>query len=503
MKRFGTDGLRGKYGETVTEEDAFRLGRFLGRNGGRVVSGRDTRESGQSLQDALAAGVGAGGGSLLSLGIAGTPEVCFAAAKGAFDWGVIITASHNPWTDNGLKLLASSGREPDSAALTAAEKAVNEPAPEEESSLVRPAPEEEPSMVLPMPEEKPSMVLPGSEDNPPTQTAAGIREAYLSYLTRAASLLPGSLPGESSLFPGYLSAPAALSPAALPEQNCPDDPAGEKTGASLSLSGLRIALDCANGALSFLAPELFRKLGAETFPLAANPDGRNINRECGSVHPEKLESLVREKRLDAGFAFDGDGDRCLMVLPEGRLLDGDGILYFLSSCAGLPKELPVVGTVMSNLGLERALSLQGRSLVRSDVGIHEVEREMRRSGARIGGEPSGHLLFAGSLSGGDGLLTALVLSRLLKENCYPEEYRIFPQTLRNVPVRDKNLVLKQPEVQETLQRLSREYAGRGRLLLRPSGTEEVFRVMAEAETEDLSREMAERMAEVCAAAGKN
>ena len=448
MKQFGTDGLRGEYGKVVTEDDAFLLGIYLGSKNYMTVIARDPRESGKTLLAALAAGIREAEGRYLSLGVAGTPEVCFAVTWGKFDGGVVVTASHNTSKDNGLKVIGRGGKELTETECRRIERYLDKPYPK-----------------IPYPP------IPSGLDQR-TGEALRIHKAYLHYLRS---------------FCGW------------------DDRA---EGSLPPLSGLRLGLDCANGAAALTAPALFESLGAQVYLVGASPDGWNINEGCGSTHPEALQKLVAEKELDAGFAYDGDADRCIMAGPGGKRIDGDGILYL---CAGTgtrnrgedadARNKPlVVGTVMSNLGLEQALAERGIRLLRADVGIHAVARKMEETGASLGGEPSGHILFAGAKTGGDGILTSLICASLLRKGGSSrllDGFFSYPQTLCNVKVRDKRQVLSNPEVSAAFMQLSEEYKGRGRLLLRPSGTEEVFRVMAEAESESLSRKLAEEMAEIC------
>jgi phosphoglucosamine mutase len=424
---FGTDGIRGIPGtyplDDATLEGVGRaLGEHLSSNGHdspRVLIGRDTRESGPHIAQVIAGGLRDGGAEPVSAGILTTPGVAWLVNREGFAAGVVISASHNPYHDNGVKLISSSGMKfPDAT----------------EAEL--------------------EAVILARNGTQPTKRAF-------------------SLPGNEALHQDYLG---GLRACILP---------GAK------IAGMKIVLDCANGASSKLAPQLFRSLGAEVIAINDAPDGKNINADCGSLHPAKLQQRVVEGGAALGVAFDGDADRSLFVSASGKLVDGDGVLLiagrYLKSIGEL-KGNRIVGTTMANLGLERALEKSGLSLTRTAVGDRYVLEEMQRTGANLGGEQSGHILFLDDATTGDGMLTAVKIASILSVagplDALVSDLKIFPQKIVNVRVKSKPALESLPEVSAALKRAEGALGDSGRVVLRYSGTEPLARVMVEAEHED-------------------
>jgi phosphoglucosamine mutase len=380
----------------------------------RLVVGRDTRESGPSIEQALARGACAAGASVTSAGVIPTPAVSFVTASMGFDAGVVISASHNPFEDNGIKVFSDSGEKlPDET-----ERGIE--------ALVGDA----------------SWVAP--DERGPAVERRDVRETYLAHLRRA-----------------------------LPEPG--------------RLGRVRLAIDAANGATSVVAPTLFRALGFDVTVLHAEPDGRNINRECGSTHPAPLASAVVDGGHRLGVAFDGDGDRAIFVDHTGRIVDGDAVLLMcarhLRNAGRLPGDV-VVATVMSNIGLELGLRESGIRLARCPVGDKYVRDEMVSLGAALGGEQSGHVIFTEYLSTGDGLLTALQVLGVMADTGrelaeLASALVTYPQVLVNVKVKEKRALDGVPEVAEAMAGVEARLAGRGRLLVRYSGTEPLLRIMIE------------------------
>jgi len=426
MKRlFGTDGMRGEAGvfpldsatiKTVGASLARRLGQKLNR-APLVVIGRDTRESGEWLEQALVAGLTAAGARSQSAGVITTPGVAFLARTLPADAGVVISASHNAYLDNGIKIFAPSGRKLD----------------EETERLIE-------SDVFA--KHEPPEEMHGSETS--DHEAEVLQSRYLDFLS--------------------------------------DD-----IGKDLSLGELHLVLDCANGASSQLAPQLFKRLGAEVTIINNNPDGRNINLNCGSLHMEALQGEVVQRKANLGVAFDGDADRALFVDAKGRLVNGDGSLWVLARYLQARDSLAdnvVVATVMSNIGLELALRSQGIRLIRADVGDKYVLEELLRLGASLGGEQSGHIIFPRLSLAGDGLITTLSMLRAMSEEKkelheLTEGFAVFPQILVNVRVRVKTPFAEVPAIQNTAREIENTLGSEGRLLLRYSGTEALARVMIE------------------------
>ncbi|HWF36979.1 MAG TPA: phosphoglucosamine mutase [Candidatus Acidoferrales bacterium] len=428
---FGTDGIRGIPGEYPLNDDTLeRVGYALGthlRGAGnrqpRVLIGRDTRESGPHIAECLASGLVAAGSAPVSAGVITTPGVAWLVNREGFSAGVVISASHNPYHDNGVKLISSSGMKfPDAI----------------EAEL---------------------------------ETTILAKNGNTSHLAKT------RLAEDDSLHKDYLG---GLRSAVFP---------GGK------LTGMKIVLDCANGAASELAPELFRSLGAQVVTLNDKPDGRNINANCGSLHPQELQTKVVDSGAAMGVAFDGDADRALFVSASGKLVDGDGVLLaagrYLKSIGKLKGDV-IVGTTMANLGLERALAQSGLKLVRTTVGDRYVLEEMLRIGANLGGEQSGHILFLDNATTGDGMLTAVKMASLVSIagplEALVADLKIFPQKIVNVKVKSKPSLESLPGVVSALRQAEQVLGNSGRVVLRYSGTEPLARVMVEAESEeDVSR----------------
>lgn len=439
MKYFGTDGFRGEANVTLNAVHAYKVGRFLGHfyshsdgKGARVVIGKDTRQSGYMFENALAAGLTASGADVYLLGYIPTPGVAYAIRDGKFDCGVMISASHNPYYDNGLKVINGEGHKLEAEI-----------------------------------EEKIEAYIDSAEDTLPYAVRSSIghtfdytegRDRYVEYLV---SLV------------------------------------------KKPFDGIKIALDCSNGSASSVAKGIFERLGAVTYVINAEPDGENINNNCGSTHIEVLMDYVKQCGADIGFAFDGDADRCLAVDENGNMIDGDMIMYlcgcYMSECGTLNNNT-VVTTVMSNIGLYKAFDARGISYEKTAVGDKYVYENMRSNGYSLGGEQSGHIIFSRYATTGDGLLTALmIMEAVVAKNVRVSELlsglRIYPQRLVNVRVKDKKAALEDEYVKNIAARVEEELGTDGRLLLRTSGTEPVVRVMAEAETEEKCIRYTDRIVE--------
>jgi phosphoglucosamine mutase len=442
---FGTDGIRGEAGKfpldsqtvrVIGESLAKHLAERTGRNP-RIVTGRDTRESGEWIERDLIAGARAAGAEVQSAEIITTPGVAFLARSLPADAGVVISASHNPYEDNGIKVFDPSGRKLDEATERRIEKDIAEAG------------------------ENADDWDPGHEPASDAQQASELRLRYLNYL----------------------------------EHDVAHD---------LSLSGLTMVVDCANGAASELAPELFSRLGARVIAINNQPDGRNINRDCGSLHIEGLQRRVLEDRADLGVAFDGDADRALFVDAGGNFVDGDATMWVMADDLKTRGELTgdaVVATVMSNIGLEIALRSRGIDLTRADVGDKYVLEELIRSGAVMGGEQSGHIIFPRLSLAGDGMITTIILLRAMRHHNKTlgelvVGFQRYPQVLVNVRVREKRPFEELPAIQRLAHEIEQQLGDRGRLLLRYSGTESLARVMIEGESESEVKSQANALAEV-------
>lgn len=439
-KFFGTDGIRGVAGQYPLDARTIeRIGYYLTKeltlrlnHAPLIITGRDTRESGEWIEAALARGVRTAHGQARSAGVITTPGVAYLNRTLGCDAGVVISASHNPYEDNGIKVFAPSGQKLDDATETAIER-----------NLISDAESLPPILDMPV------------------QTDPGLKEKYLSFLR--------------------------------------DD-----IGSGLRLDHLKIVLDCANGASYEIAPRLCEAMGAKLTLINARPNGHNINLDCGSLHPEKLQQLVVEKGSDLGIAFDGDADRLLMVDERGQLVDGDQVLFIMSeylSGKGKLKGQRVVATIMSNLGLELALAERHIGLVRTQVGDKYVLDELLKGGGSLGGEQSGHIIFPEISLAGDGIITALEVLHVMAESRrtlsdLTSGFTRYPQITINVRVSSKPPLDGVPAIKEAIADQERTMAGRGRLLVRYSGTENLARVMIEGEDEMTIRDQAEAIARV-------
>ncbi|MBZ5572188.1 MAG: phosphoglucosamine mutase [Acidobacteriia bacterium] len=441
---FGTDGIRGVAGEfPLTSESTYLIGRALGHDLIRanlrssVVIGQDTRQSSSWIADRVALGLASCGCDVHSAGILTTPGVAYLARSRHYDAGVVISASHNPWTDNGIKVFSGDGYKlPDAHEL----------AIEKEIFTLLQNPEQ---VSAPVPKVSPS--LPGE---------AALRHAYVEWLS-------GNV--------------------------------------QTDLGRLKVLVDCANGAATAEAPELFRVCGIRATFLNAAPDGKNINENCGALHPEAAARIVAEKRgqFDLGITFDGDADRALFSDANGRVVNGDAVLLLVArdmQARGVLAGSTIVATTMSNMGLEIALRKSGIRMLRANVGDKYVLEEMLKTGAILGGEQSGHIIFRdGKATTGDGLLTALRVMEILARTGKPlaelvGDLKVFPQTIQNVRVREKTPFAQVPEVQSAIDAAQRELDGNGRVVVRYSGTEALARVMVEAESEEKMRALARSIA---------
>jgi len=434
---FGTDGIRGSAGEYPLDRRTVlltgrALGQFLRRSHAelRVLLGEDTRESSRWIAEQLAGGLAREGVAAVSAGVITTPGLAYLSRINGFSAGVMISASHNPYRDNGIKVFAHSGYK----------------LPDEDELEV---------------EENLFGLLESAGDSGAESAAAGPR-----------------LEPDESLRARYEDFLSSL----LPD--------------GMDFRGLRIALDCANGAASAIAPELFARLGAQVTVINASPDGRNINLDCGSLHPEHLQARVPAEQASLGIAFDGDADRSLFVTSQGRLVDGDGVLFVAARHLAARRRIRnglVVGTVMANLGLEAALGREGIRLLRTPVGDKYVLEEMLRRDANLGGEQCGHIIFSDDHTTGDGLLTALRLLEIVKASGRPlhdlvSELRVYPQSLISIRVREKVPVEQLPEVGAAIRAAQQHFGGAGRVIVRYSGTERLARVMVEGrELEEVER----------------
>ncbi|KGR86228.1 phosphoglucosamine mutase [Lysinibacillus odysseyi] len=439
-KYFGTDGVRGVANSELTPEFAFRLGRVGGyvltkdaKERPKVLIGRDTRISGEMLEGALVAGLLSIGAEVMRLGVISTPGVAYLTRVMNAQAGVMISASHNPVADNGIKFFG-----PDGFKLTDAQEAEIEALLDaEEDTLPRPI---------------------GGDIGSVTDYFEG-GQKYISYL---------------------------------------------KQTVDEEFLGIHVALDCAHGATSQLATHLFADLEADISTMGASPDGLNINEGVGSTHPEKLAAFVLERGADVGLAFDGDGDRLIAVDEKGQIVDGDQIMFIIGKylqAKGRLKKGTVVSTVMSNMGFYKALEDNGMTSVQTAVGDRYVVEEMRAHDYNVGGEQSGHIVFLDYNTTGDGLLTGIQLVNIMKVTGkrlseLAGEMTIFPQKLVNVRVTDKHAVTQNEKVAAVIAEVETEMAGNGRVLVRPSGTEPLVRVMVEAPSAEACEEYVNRIAEV-------
>ena len=439
-KLFGTDGMRGAAGEFPLDYSSVcilgeALVKLLRQENlpAKVIIGRDTRESGKWLEKALFQGIQSENGEVVSAGVIPTSAISFLTKQSAFSAGIVISASHNPYRDNGIKIFSSSGMK----------------IPEEWEERLE----------------------------------EGIRDYLRPVEPEAVKIDP-----EPSLGQTYIEFLLNLFSVENPIRN------------------IKIVLDCANGASSAIAPFIYQILGFDVAAINSSPDGRNINAECGSLYPEKLAERVVAAKADLGIAYDGDADRALWVDENGQILDGDHTLFvqcrFMKETGRL-KSNRVVATTMSNMGLEKALSEMGLSLIRTKVGDRFVLEEMIKSGTNLGGEQSGHTIFLDDCPTGDGILTSIKMVEALaaKEASLSDlvkDYRVYPQVHLNVPVSKKDAFSLFPEIIETREEIEKHLEGRGRFELRYSGTEPLARIMVEGQDSKELENLAKRMAKVLA-----
>lgn len=425
-KYFGTDGFRGEANVGLNVEHAYKVGRFLGYYYGKehkpkVVIGKDTRRSSYMFEDALSAGLTASGADVYLLHVTPTPSVSYVVRSEDFDCGIMISASHNPFYDNGIKVINGAGQKLEAEVEEQIEAYIDGRLGE-----------------LPF----------ATRENIGCTTDYSVgRHRYIGYLMSLATR---------------------------------------------SFKNVKVGLDCANGSASTIAKGVYDALGAKTYVIHNEPDGTNINRDCGSTHIERLQSFVKENGLDVGFAYDGDADRCLAVDDEGNVIDGDMILY-LCGCylkeKGELNENTVVTTVMSNIGLYKAFDEKGIRYEQTAVGDKYVYESMMNNNYSIGGEQSGHIIFSKYAATGDGVLTSLMIMEVMLEkkqklSSLLRELRIYPQLLVNVRVKDKKEVMEDAEVQKAAGEVEKALGTNGRILLRESGTEPLIRVMVEAESDE-------------------
>ncbi len=442
-KYFGTDGFRGEANKQLTVEHAFKVGRFLGYYFGRdhktkIVIGKDTRRSSYMFEFALAAGITASGADAYLLHVTTTPSVSYVVRTEDFDCGIMISASHNPYYDNGLKVIDADGHKMSAEVEALIEQYIDGEIKE--------------------------IPLATGEDIGRTVDYAMGRNRYIGHLISTATR---------------------------------------------SFKDKRVGLDCSNGSASAIAKSVFDTLGAKTYVINAEPDGTNINRDCGSTHIEKLREFVIDKGLDVGFAYDGDADRCLAVDEEGRIIDGDLIMYVCGKYMheqGTLTNDTIVTTVMSNFGLYKALDRDGIHYEKTAVGDKYVYENMSENGHAIGGEQSGHIIFGKLAATGDGILTSLkvmevMLEKKMKLSDLARPVTIYPQLLENVRVTDKKTAQEDPEVQAAVQAVEKDLGDTGRILVRESGTEPLVRVMVEAETDEICAEYVHRVTDVIRAKG--
>ena len=449
-KYFGTDGFRGKANEGLTAQHAFEVGRFLGWYYGRerraqIVVGKDTRRSSYMLEYAISAGMAASGADVYLLHVTTTPSVSYVTRTDGFDCGVMISASHNAFYDNGIKLLNREGEKMEETTIRLIEDYLDGKL-ELDGRVWK---------ELPL----------ATEENigAVVDHSAG-RNRYIGYLISLALY---------------------------------------------SFKGIKVALDCANGSAWSIAPSVFKALGADVHVINDRPDGMNINRDAGSTHLEGLQKYVKENGCDVGFAYDGDADRCLAVDDKGEVVDGDKILYVCGRYMKEQNKLVnnrIVTTVMSNFGLYKKLDELGIEYAKTAVGDKYVYEYMMQSGDRIGGEQSGHIIFSKFARTGDGILTSLklmevMLAKKMSLSRLVEDLVIYPQVLLNVRVKDKKTAQDDPDVQAAVQAVADELGDAGRILVRESGTEPVVRVMVEAATKQQCQELAQRVVDVIRAKG--
>lgn len=440
-KYFGTDGFRGEANRNLTADHAYKIGRFLGwyygelkrQNGddtpARIVIGKDTRRSSYMFEYTLVGGLVASGADAYLLHVTTTPSVAYVARVDEFDCGIMISASHNPYYDNGIKLINGNGEKMDEGTISLIEAYLD------------------------------------GEVELFGEKYSEVPYAHKEKIGRTVDYVSGR-----NRYVGYLISLGMY-----------------------SFKGVKVALDCANGSSWNIAKSVFDALGAKTYVINADPNGTNINNNAGSTHIEGLQKYVVEEGMDVGFAYDGDADRCLCVDEKGQVVDGDAILYVYGRYMKERGKLvtnTVVTTVMSNFGLYKAFDEQGIDYAKTAVGDKYVYEYMQKNGCRIGGEQSGHIIFSKYASTGDGILTSLkmmevMMARKKTMSQLTEDLHIYPQVLVNVRVQDKAVAQADPDVQAAVRKVADELGDTGRILVRESGTEPLIRVMVEAETHDI------------------
>ena len=440
-KYFGTDGFRGEANRNLAADHAYKIGRFLGwyygelkrQNGddtpARIVIGKDTRRSSYMFEYTLVGGLVASGADAYLLHVTTTPSVAYVARVDEFDCGIMISASHNPYYDNGIKLINGNGEKMDEGTISLIEAYLD------------------------------------GEVELFGEKYSEVPYAHKEKIGRTVDYVSGR-----NRYVGYLISLGMY-----------------------SFKGVKVALDCANGSSWNIAKSVFDALGAKTYVINADPNGTNINNNAGSTHIEGLQKYVVEEGMDVGFAYDGDADRCLCVDEKGQVVDGDAILYVYGRYMKERGKLvtnTVVTTVMSNFGLYKAFDEQGIGYAKTAVGDKYVYEYMQKNGCRIGGEQSGHIIFSKYASTGDGILTSLkmmevMMARKKTMSQLTEDLHIYPQVLVNVRVQDKAVAQADPDVQAAVQKVADELGDTGRILVRESGTEPLIRVMVEAETHDI------------------
>lgn len=442
LKYFGTDGFRGEANLNLTSLQAYKVGRFLGwyfssslsgcdkpNYRPRIVIGKDTRRSSYMIEYSIVAGITASGADAYMLHVTTTPSVSYVIRQDEFDCGIMITASHNPFYDNGIKVINRYGEKLDDETTALIEAYLD-------SNLN-------------------ALGVMGDDLPLATRSKIGCIVDYVSGRNR---------------YLGYLISLA-----------------------SNSYKKLRIGLDCANGASWMIAKSVFSAIGAQTYVIGAEPDGLNVNQNCGSTHIENLCNFVKEKHLDMGFAFDGDADRCLAVDEKGNIIDGDTIMYILAKRLknrGMLNDNTVVATIMSNSGFVSALKAIGIKCVQTTVGDRFVYECMQKNGYSLGGEQSGHIILKKYATTGDGILTAIMLTEEVCDSKLPlcelaEPVALYPQKMKNLRVKDKTAVLNDAAVLASKEEVEKLIGGKGRVLFRQSGTEPVIRIMVEADSEEL------------------
>lgn len=455
-KYFGTDGFRGEANMNLTADHAYKIGRFIGwyfadlhqksdKERARIVIGKDTRRSSYMFEYSLIAGLVASGADAYMLHVTTTPSVAYVTRQDAFDCGIMISASHNPYHDNGIKLINKNGEKMEESFINEIEA-----------------------------------YLDGEYE------VLGVKVAEVPFAHREEIGETVDYVVGRNRYIGYLISLGVH-----------------------SFRGKRIGLDCANGASWNIAKSVFEALGAKTYVINAEPNGTNINTNCGSTHMESLVELVKEKNLDVGFAYDGDADRCLCVDEQGNIVSGDHILYVCGKYMAKRGELTgdtVVTTVMSNFGLYKAFDAAGIKYAKTAVGDKYVYEYMQANGHALGGEQSGHIIYNKYASTGDGILTSLKMMEVMLAEKKPLSeltagFTVFPQVLVNVRVKDKKEAQNDPAVQEAVAKVADALGDSGRILVRESGTEPVVRVMVEAATEDECHKYVDSVVDVIKAQG--